>query len=58
MSEDAPIKRTKFTHPLVQWMKDLGICKAKNVLDNLQTKWHDLNNSGLCAVLPKCNKSL
>ena len=58
MSEDAPIKRTKFTHPPAQRMEYPGICKAKNVLDNLQTKWSDLNNSGLCAELPKCKKSL
>ena len=43
--EHAPIKRTKFTRPPVRWLKDLKISKAKNVLDNVQTKSRDLNHS-------------
>ena len=44
ISEHAPIKRTKFTHPPAPWMKDPEISKAKNVLDNLRTKSRDLNH--------------
>ena len=47
ISEHAPIKRTKFTRPPARWLKDPEICKAKNVLDNLQTKLRDLNHSDL-----------
>ena len=41
ISEHAPMKRTKFTHPRAPWMKDPEIFKAKNVLDNLRTKSRD-----------------
>ena len=47
ISEHAPIKRTKFTRPPATWLKDPEISKAKNVLDNLRTKSHDLNHSNL-----------
>ena len=45
ISDHAPIKRTKFTHPPAPWLKDLEISKAKNVLDNLWTKSRDLSHS-------------
>ena len=47
ISEYVPIKRMKFTRPPAPWMKDPEISKAKNVLDNLQTKSRDLNHFDL-----------
>ena len=47
ISENAPIKQTKFTGPPAPWLKDPEISKAKNVLDNLRTKSRDLNQSNL-----------
>ena len=41
------MKRTKFTRPPAPWMKDPEISKAKNVLDDLQTKSRDLNHFDL-----------
>ena len=47
ISEQAPIKWTKFTRPPAPWLKDPKISKTKNVLGNLRTKSRHLNHSEL-----------